>query len=209
MRKLLLLIIPLFLFVTTGCKDTCSCKKVTCPAFNDPMFDKWFAFPYYQAIFSTNTNKTDTFVIAASSKSGSYQANQGCYNASSGCSASTTINLIPVTNNGFSKGSVSYNSQTPFTSSNTEKTIVFKLYNFMVTAKDIDAQGLVINPGSPLVTQHIDNIVLNGKNFSNVQMLRQDTSDKKYLGPYKVYIAQNMGLVAYETYPAIELWVKQ
>jgi hypothetical protein len=48
------------------------------------------------------------------------------------------------------------------------------------------------------------------KTFSNVQLIAKDTAaNNKIAGPYKIYLAKDVGIVAYEIYPDLELRVKQ
>ncbi len=194
----------------TGCGDTCSCKKISCPAFEDPVFTKWF--PYtdgQQVIFRTSSGKKDTITINTASYSESHDAKQGCTHADPGCSASADIISAEAATPATIKYRVRYSSLTPFTSSETTKSIRINLYTFDLIASGIDDKGLVLQPSSIAQTQNVPALTLNGSTFSNLQIVSTDTTGVKQAGPYKVYFSGGAGLIAFETYPGGELWVKQ
>jgi len=51
---------------------------------------------------------------------------------------------------------------------------------------------------------------IGGKSFSNVQLITKDTAaGYKNAGTYKIFLAKNVGIIAYENYPDLRLWIKQ
>jgi hypothetical protein len=210
LKIILFIIIGASSLFITSCKDVCSCKKVACPAFNDPLFDKWF--PYNansRFIFKTAAGKTDTVTIDNFNKSSGYEANQGCYNGASGCTQQIFVSANPVDSSSIIKLNLSYSINTAFTSALTTKSLLFNLYQLTIRATDITTQGLVLDPSGSIQTQSLSSVNLNSNIFPNVQILQRDTSVIKTTGPYKLYLSAGAGLVAYETYPLAELWVKQ
>jgi hypothetical protein len=210
MKTVLVILIGLTSLLTTACKDVCSCKKVACPEFNDPLFDKWF--PYnanQQIIFKTTTGKTDTITIDYFSKSPSYEAKQGCTGAANGCSEQANIYSYAIDGDKVAKFNVFYTISTPFTSSLTTKSLQFHFHQFTISATDITTQGLVLDPSQSVQTQNAGTVNLNGSIFSAVQILQRDTVNTRTNGPYKLYLSQNTGIAGYETLPGGELWVRQ
>ncbi|MEO7445709.1 MAG: hypothetical protein ABIT96_10070, partial [Ferruginibacter sp.] len=57
-------------------------------------------------------------------------------------------------------------------------------------------------------SQFYNSLTLNSRTFNQVQCLDYSTLQTTP-GVYKFYISKNAGLVAYETYPELKLWVKQ
>jgi hypothetical protein len=210
MKLIAIIITGIGCLLITGCKDTCSCKKVACPQFNDPSFDTWFPYnPGQQIIFKTLTGKTDTITFGSVIKSGSYEANKGCTHADHGCIQRIDILSGGTDSSGTSKFIISYNILTPFTSTVIPKKLELRFHQFNLTGTDVTSQGLQVEPGQSIQSQSIATVNLNGSIFSTVQVLQRDTAALKNTGPYKLYLSQNTGLAAYETYPGGELWVKQ
>jgi len=204
----LLLLSSVFLFFFNSC-EVCSCKKVTCPAFNDPEFTDWFPYTLNQKIIFRNNILRDTITIAVVDKSASYDANKGCYNGDIGCFMDYQSYSGEIQPDYSSKFSVSFRAQTPFESANTAKNIAMKFYNFSFSASGITNQGLLIDPGI-YSSQYYASLDIAGKTYSNVQMIMKDTAGSiKITGPYKIYLEQNLGIIGYEDYPSLATWIKE
>src|SRR5690348_11638847 len=75
-----------FTLLLQSCKDVCSCKKVTCPAYTNANFDQWFPYTINQQIIymdSAQQRNNDTVVITDLTATQAYEANKGCYNGAS------------------------------------------------------------------------------------------------------------------------------
>ena len=78
MRTLLpsgILLLTIYFF--NSC-SICSCKKVTCSAFEDANFINWFAYQQDQQIIFKYQSAFDTISLQGIYKSEAYEANQGC-----------------------------------------------------------------------------------------------------------------------------------
>jgi hypothetical protein len=208
MRTLLLTLILLFtIYIFHGCA-ICTCKKVSCPAFDDVNFLNWFSYQQSQVIFKYQS-AYDTINLLPFEKSEAYEASQGCYNGSDGCSQRLSIVSNEVTANFRQEFSVTYFSQTVFGSSASTKSITLFLQGFTCSASDINDQGLVLPPGL-YSSNYSPSLPINGTTFNNVQTITRDTTaDISPQQPYKVFLSKGVGLIAYETYPTRALWVKQ
>jgi hypothetical protein len=210
MKTIVLIAIAMICLLIAGCKDTCSCKKVACPEFNDPLFNTWFPYnTHQQIIFKTLAGKTDTIAISSVTKSPSYEANQGCNRADNGCNQQVNILSEGTDSGGTSRFNIYYFISTPFTASTVTKRLEWHFHQFYLVAANISTQGLQLEPGQGIQSQSIATVNLNGSVFSTVQVLQRDTINIKNIGPYKLYLSQNTGLAAYETFPGGELWVRQ
>jgi len=208
MRTLLLTsILLLTIYIYNSC-SICSCKKVSCPAFEDVSFLDWFSYQQSRIIFKYQS-AYDTINLLPFEKSEGYEASQGCYNGSDGCSQRLSIASHEMTADFRSKFSVNYISMTSFGSSTSAKSISLYLQGFKFTASDINDQGLVLPPGL-YSSNYSSSLSINGTTFNNVQtIIRDTTADISAQQPYKVYLSKGVGLIAYETYPTRALWVKQ
>ena len=205
----LLLSLAAFLFLFNGCQ-VCSCKKVPCPSFNDPDALSLFPYSVNQKIVLGNSSNTDTITIAYADQSPAYDADRGCVNGANACNTNYRVQSREMLANGPAKLEMDFSSSTPFGSAVTTNYISLRLYNFNFTGWISSSQGL--QPNSVIYSvQHYNSVNIGGNTFSNVDLVIKDTtnSSNKTHGPYKVYLAKNQGLVAYENYPALDMWVKQ
>jgi len=208
MRTLLLTSILLLTIYTFNSCSICSCKKVSCPAFDDVNFLNWFSYQQSQVIFKYQS-AYDTINLLPFEKSEAYEASQGCYNGSDGCGQRLSIVSHEVTANFRQEFSVTYFSHTAFGSSASTKSITLFLQGFNCAASDINDQGLVLVPGL-YNSNHTPTLSLNGTTFNNVQTITRDTTiDISAPLPFKVYLSKGIGLIAYEMFPTHQLWVRQ
>jgi len=208
MRTLLLTLILLFtIYIFHGCA-ICTCKKVSCPAFDDVNFLNWFSYQQSQVIFKYQS-AYDTINLLPFEKSEAYEASQGCYNGSSGCSQRLSIVSHEVAVDFRQKFRVYYSSLTPFGASVSTKSITLFLQGFTCSASDINDQGLVLPPGL-YNSNYSPTLPIDGTTFNNVQTITRDTTiDISAQQPFKVYLSKGVGLIAYEMFPSHQLWVKQ
>ena len=210
MRTLLLTSILLLTIYTFNSCSICSCKKVSCSAFEDASFINWFAYQQEQQIIFKYQSSFDTITLQNIYKSEAYEASQGCYNGDDGCHKTMSTESKEIAANFKRKLSLTYFSQTPFGSSSaTTKSISLFLQGFNCTASDINDQGLVLPPGF-YSGNYSPSLSINGTTFNNVQTITRDTTAGiSAQEPYKVYLSKGIGLIAYEMFPGHQLWVKQ
>ncbi len=190
--------------------QVCSCKKVPCPAFNDPEFINWFPYAVYQKIIFSNNSLTDTITIDHLDRSVGYEANKGCFHSASGCAMNYYLSSQEILSNYSSKFFLGFSSQTPFESSVTTKGITLKFYNFICNGSDVNSQGLELNTGI-YSSQYHPSLTIAGHLYNNVQVVTKDTTSvgNKTGGVYKIFLAKNQGMIGYEDYPALSTWIKQ
>jgi len=180
---------------------TCSCKQVPCGAFNDTSFSQWF--PYNagdQMIFQSNSI-SDTFSLYVD-PSAAFEVSQGCFGANGSCFASCHIYSNELYSSYDRKLQVSIYSPSP-------KNISLDLYQFNCQATDFADTGLVLMD-STSHSRYYPLMNIGGKSFSNVQLITKDTAaGYKNAGTYKIFLAKNVGIIAYENYPDLRLWIKQ
>lgn len=212
MKLILIICLPFIAIFFDDC-TTCSCKTVPCPGFSDSDFAKWFPYVTGQKLIFQNASTFDTINIDGVNKSDSYDASKGCINGDKGCAASCTIATDDLSPAFVRKLQVTDHTGTPFEGNETTKQINLDLYEFSCVANDFADTGLVkIQPaltGFAFTSNYYSSVNIGGNVFSNVQLISMDTTSKdKYSGPYKVFLGKNAGIVAYETYPDLKLWVK-
>ncbi len=185
-----------FLF---SCNDVCSCKKVSCPAYNNTSFDLWLPYQSSQKIVFTDTAHRlieDTIDINDVSARQAYEANKGCIDGDAGCSSDKYIYSPEL--------SASYNSSSDWSGTTTDSNYTLSLHDFSVTAKGIGGTGF-INTSFPSV--YYNNLTLNGKIYESVQTIyRTDTAGAGY-DVYQVYLKKGTGLIAWRSQYANTLFV--
>jgi hypothetical protein len=200
--KLILTICLSFTAILFDHCTVCSCKKIPCPAFNDTSFSRWFPYNTDDKVIFQSTSLSDTISLYVA-KSEAYEATQGCFGANGGC---TGGNCQIYSN----ELSTSYNRKLLVCIfSGSLKNISFDFYQFNCQATDITDTGLVLLD-TYSYSIYYPSLNIGGKTFSNVQLIAKDTAaNNKIAGPYKIFLAKDVGIVAYEIYPDLELLVKQ
>jgi len=201
MKLILTICLPFIAILFDHC-TTCSCKTVPCPAFNDTAFSRWFPYNTSDQIIFQNASASDTFSLYVE-RSEAYDATQGCIGASGGCLVYCRMNSNEVYASYNRKFQVSIYSSSP-------KSVSLDFYQFNCLASDIVDTGLVL-VDTLSQSHYYPSLNIGGKSFSNVQLLSKDTSGNKnkMAGPYQIFLVKNAGIVAYENYPDLTLWVKQ
>ena len=210
MRTLLLTSFLLLTIYTYNSCSICSCKKVSCSAFEDVNFINWFAYQQDQQIIFKYQSVFDTITLQSIYKSEAYEASQGCYNGDDGCHKTMSTESKEIAANFKRKLSLTYFSQTPFGSSSAStKSISLFVQGFNCTASDINDQGFVL-PLGLYSSSYSSSLSINGTTFNNVQTITRDTTiNISAQEPFKVYLSKGTGLIAYEMFPTHQLWVKQ
>ena len=196
MKLILTCCLCLVLFFFNSCSN-CSCKKVPCSAFDDPDFLTWFPYKTGQQIVFHSNSGEDTINLHVD-KSEPYEATQGCFGASGGCFAHCDIYSFELPG--------TYNRKLQI-SETQPSAITFYFYQLNLLATRMSDTGFVVS--SAAATKFYPSLSLANNTWQNVQLITRDTSIKEPDGPYKVYIARGLGIVAYENYPDLAVWVKQ
>ncbi len=209
MRTLFLTgILLLTIYFFNSC-SICSCKKISCPAFEDVNFQTWFAAyqSSQQSIFKYQSSY-DTITLGNPHKSKAYEGKQGCYGVDNGCSKEFSVGSNEVANFRY-KLSIIYSSSSFLGSSESLKNISLWLLGFNFTASDVNEQGLVLMPGT-YTGSYAASLTINGVAYNHVQTITRDTTiSLSTPAPYKVYLSKGPGVIAYEMFPSHELWIKQ
>lgn len=191
-----------FIVLLQACKDVCSCKKVTCPAYTNANFDQWFPYTAAQQVIYMDTahqQNNDTITITDLTATQAYEANKGCYNGASGCSSDKYIY-----SNNFS---VNYNAAADWDGVAIDSNYSLKVYDFSVTAGRLSNTGF---GNTSLPEAFYPMLSLNSKDYQNVQVIyRQDTAAIKGEGISEIYLQKNTGLLAYRYYPSQTLFVRK
>ena len=175
------------------------CSKTKCPAFSDAYFDKWFPYTQGQSIYFTSSlSRKDTIAITHTNKS----AAGSTYSGSSSCGMDASIYSNAPNPSSNAKLSITLSKYA------SGKTLNIYLYNFYVSGNDLTDQGVQL-ANTTTKAQYYPSLTINGRTYSNVEVIEKDTSSSKQVGIYKLWLAQQNGLVAYEHYPTLEQWVKQ
>lgn len=94
----------------------------------------------------------------------------------------------------------------------TLKTII-KLYGAYIFSSTVNDAGFVLAPTSfrntLTVSKFFNSYTLNGNNYSNVQVIARDTMANHVNDIYKIILAKNQGIIGFEEYPSLALWVKE
>jgi hypothetical protein len=206
MRFLLAIFLSFIIFLFDHC-SICSCKQVPCPAFSDNNFSQWFPYSNGDTVIFQSSSEFDTIRFSGIEKSSSYDASRGCYNGSSGCTANCHIVSNEIFGSYNRKFQVSISIITPFGSTNPTRLVSFNLYGFSSQANNIADTGLV---ASSFPSKYFTTLNIGNKIYDNVQVIQQDTAGTtNYAGPYKIYLEKNQGMIAYENYPDLKLWIKR
>ena len=123
-----------------------------------------------------------------------------------GCTERFRMSTTEIIPSGNPKFSLRYNSFTTW-DNKTEERVDIGVKDLEVVASAITDTGFIFRAVG-IQTFFKPTVSLNGKTFSNVQLIQVDTSTKSS-GVYRIYFEKNTGLAAYEEYPSHELWIRQ
>ncbi|MBX9782789.1 MAG: hypothetical protein K2X48_05760 [Chitinophagaceae bacterium] len=195
--------------------DVCSCKKVTCAAFNDELFNQWL--PYrenQQLIFKTTAGIADTIRISAVRKSEAYEGRTGGgFGCGKGCFADVSITGTDAGGTDFQKLQV-YATKSDAKGDGTgvlsNLDVHSGSYNSRFYAGTLRDTGFaVIENQRKASTLFSSSLNIASRTFANVQTITLDTASFKLPGVYKYYFAKGSGIVAWESYPDKTLWIKE
>jgi hypothetical protein len=211
------LIAALFMIVClgyiSGC-TLCSSKKVTCPAFDEPAFVKWFPYNDSSRMVYKNSITADTFSYAISMKSisGTYETTTGggFGNSNPGCNASAYFASSNYSNSPFGTVGITYT----INNSQPEKNLQVYFNNTDWVAGEIFENSFAASVnygyGVPAKVDSAQNMLFdNGITYSRVVILTNDTVSNKTDRAYKLFIAKNIGIIGCEMFPSKQKWLIQ
>ncbi len=205
---LLRLLFGFLLFFTAGC-EICTCKKIMCPGFSDPLFEQWAPYTTDQLlVFKTTSGVTDTIRISGVQKSEAYEGRTGGgYGCGKGCF--TSINIYGVGTDTFYLKN--FRMSASGKSKPGKKEVYVSLMNTSFNAMAVTDTGFSVYnyDANPVSSRFQATITIGTKTFNNVQTIAYDTFYVKKTGVYKFYFAKNIGLVGLETYPDTKLRIKE
>jgi hypothetical protein len=180
---------------------------VDCPAFNEPKLDQWINPMENSTLLFKNSSSllTDTLALGKIQRSTTTQVSKGCMHPATGCHANLLFFDLQTASN-VPKFTLTFDSFTGW-DNNTTKQFTIEYKGLFVIGMGVTDTGFVTSTAG-IQTMFSSTISLNGKSFSNVQLISADSSVKA-TGITQLYFARNVGIVAFKTYPAQELWVKQ
>ena len=203
---------PFLSFILLACLLACLegalsfCSKINCPAFSDANFDSWFPYQQGKTIyFRSNNNDIDSlynlsvFKTAASTTSGGFGGGK--------CDAPlATIQSVYV-DSATLFFTLSYNT---FGGSGSNDILNLNVNQFPIRGINITDSGIVINPTfNPVQSSFYSSLPIEGNNYNNVQVIQADTAGLAANSVYKIWLAKNIGLLAYQEYPSLTIWLKQ
>ena len=199
------IILAIIFTVIEGLFSFCS-KNDYCPAFADAAFNEWFPYQAGQTVYyKTADNKKDSLYNFKVNKSEAKTVHHGFLSPPFYCDDYAFIESQNVD----SASSFLYLTYDIYTAQNF-KNLQLSVNNFLVNGSDINDSGIVIKSLEyPVKSSYFNSLSLGGKVFSNVQALENDTVIFKNPGVYKIWLAKNMGVIGYEEYPSLTIWVKQ
>ena len=179
------------------------CSKKKCGGFVDANFDSWFPHKEGQTLyFLSNINDRDTFAELTIDKSVPYETGGG-YAGPGACESYAYIQNQTST----------YPYDLDIRCSITGNTNIFLVLKGVTIYANGISDSLLntqyANNSQKVNTTYFDNFNLNGFNFNKVQLIEIDTIATKNNGIYKIWLAKNVGIVGYESYPSLERWAKQ
>jgi hypothetical protein len=196
----------------SGC-TLCSTKKVACNGFDDPFFSQWFPYSQYSRLLFKNPVTQDTFSYTISNvyTSGAYEATSGGFNNyTRSCNASKELRSD---NNGTADGYVDiyYSINEFFDNGPVQKSMSISFKNSSWNTGEIGASGFTSIPDSSasIITSNTNVPFENGFTYPLLLTLTNDTVVNKTSLVYRLFVAKNVGIVGFETYPSKQKWVIQ
>jgi hypothetical protein len=198
----LLVLLPLFY----GCED-CTRKQVTCLGYQEPAAN-WFPYTLNQKIIFSFSGARDTITFATIQPSQAYDERVSASNP--WCSATKQWLSSEKDPGGIFRLSMSAEQMVDAYGGTREPQGYWQLslHGSSFTGKGIADTGIMRN-SSNQTSQYYQTQSIGGTPYSMVQVIMYDTTVVKTPRIYKVWLARDHGIVAYEEYPSKNLWVKQ
>ncbi|HEY1165027.1 MAG TPA: hypothetical protein VGE90_07655 [Chitinophaga sp.] len=183
--------------------SSCDRKKI-CPAFSYGNYDAWFPYTEgQQLLFMNARQEKDSIIIFQNSRSTATEKEWGWWGSEPRCSMESEIKG----GEGYGYLNIACDIREDY------KDIRAGVGGFTVSGGSIGDTGLVRDTfamrNSGYKSTYHSSLILNGKTFPSVQLFERDTVNIQTEGVWRMYLCKGNGIIAYETYPAHELWVKQ
>lgn len=183
-------------------------KKVSCPEFNDETLESWFPYDAGLKLRFLSNSQLQMFTFDDVTTSGPYMSEgRGCTSNRRGSSKEVDAGGVPMFIFDLQRFDPAFNG-------GSSRAVNLRLLGLQFKGTDPDEEGFqqVFNEshGGMGMLKYHPSIQLGGKTFYNVQSIYFDTISNLPKAPvFKVYISRQNGLVAYETYRPVLLWVKE
>lgn len=172
------------------------CGRKKCEGFMDAVYDQWLPYTTNQLIIYNSSIHADTIFITNVTKSEPYETSGGF--ESKGCGV-TQASIFSSSTLQFSV----YAEQSGSTY------LDFNFGGFYISQQSLNDSGFIVKSGDRTYFSSYQNtVLLNNQQFSNVQVLLKDTLVYKN-DVYKIWLAKNKGIVAYQKRIGNELFVLQ
>ncbi len=198
----------------SGC-TTCSTKKISCAAFDEPAFLKWFPYNDSSRMVFKNTLTTDTFsyVVANANTSKAYEISRGGFeNRNLPCGTSAYTTSANYNNSPYGTLGIEYNTVQEADNGPSTKNLTLHFNNADWYAGEITESSFANPIGTSELTKisSAENILFdNGITYQQVVILTNDTIANKVDRAYKIFIAKNIGIIGCEMFPSKQKWVLQ
>jgi len=178
------------------------CSEIICPAFNDENFDQWFPYKTGQVHIFSNGIQKDTITIADVTRSEETRR-RGGYGSQS-CGAYVSVNSSETGTTNYYKFSIGGNNEY----------YRIGLHDFSIAYLNSSDSGLITSPSPPgynaqFKFEYPRNSYFNSMFYEKLEIISRDTMSIKSAGVYKIWLAANKGIIAYEEYPGLTRWIKQ
>ena len=178
------------------------CSDTICPAFNDKNFDQWFPYKKGQQFIFSNGIQKDTITIAEVTRSEESRRSGGF--GSPACSPYVIVNSVET-------GPVNYYKLALWGNDNYYR---INVYDFSIDYLNSSDSGLIAAASPAGYNAHLRfeyprNSSFNGVLYQKLEIISRDTTSIKSAGIYKIWLAPNKGVIAYEEYPGLVQWIKQ
>ncbi|MEN9570596.1 MAG: hypothetical protein RL172_1827 [Bacteroidota bacterium] len=201
------------LMFITGC-TICSSKKITCTAFDNPAFFKWFPYKADNYMLYKNVATSDTFSYSLQHAyiSGAYEINRGGFNTSVMATCEANASFA----SSYSGSNVHGQLSIDYLINNDQGTTIFTIYfnnSYWYTAGITDTgfvQATNNNGADRATVANFSALTLsNGTTYHTVSALTLDTAINKTERAYKLLVAKNIGIIGCEMYPSKQQWLIQ
>jgi hypothetical protein len=206
--KKALLFIGLCSAIFTFSSCTICSKKVPCPPFNDDILPIWFPYKDETRLSFTAaaTGATQSFTLDTVLM----LSNTVYQNEKDHCSASRQGESIERDANGQPAFSFRLIKNGYYDATETRQ-MSMKLLGLEISSPDVRRTEFrqLSTPVKNTYVQNLASVNLDGKTFYNLLLVRMDTAGTVKPPVHKIYFAENLGIVAYETYSPALRWVRQ
>ncbi len=175
------------------------CSKKNCPAFSDKNFDAWFPYQNGQVVYyKTTDGDVDSLYI--------YSVTKSPVSSSGGYGRACVVSASIQAENSDSLGANIFLNYS--LGSGGSNYLLFNANQLFFTGTNITDSGIVLNSNNSVQSTFSSSLILNSNIYPNVQVIMEDTTGVQP-GVFKIWLAKNTGLLAYQQYPSLKIFVKQ